>query len=138
MKRQWFLQKELKIVGLYAIDLPIQRKDVFVLCKRIAGSDARYITDLFDDGKPQPITAGILRDFIKTLVQTSRIQWFGMSCITDNKLIAIQYDIDGTAWDIMVAGIAKQVVQQYIYQLRVGSDSGFPDPGPDPDPPALP
>ena len=111
---------------------------MFVINKRITWSDGGNFTDLFDDGKPQTIAAGILCDLIKTMVEAALIQWLGMPCITDDEPVVLQYDIDGPAWDIVVAGIAEQVIQQYIYQFRIGLYHSFFDPALHPDLPALP
>ena len=69
--------------------LPIQCKKMFVINKRITWNNGGDFTDLFDDGKPQTVAAGILCDLIKTMVEAALIQWFGMSRITDDKPVAL-------------------------------------------------
>ena len=77
------------------------------LVGRFEGS---HFTDLFDDGKPQAVVAGMLFAFVEAAEHSSRVERNGQACITHREPLRFQSDSDIAVGDIVVAGIAEQVI----------------------------
>ena len=69
-----------------------------------------HFTDLFDDGKPQAVVAGVLFAFVEAAEHSSGVKRNSQACITHRQFVRFQPDSDIAVGDIVVAGIAEQIV----------------------------
>src|SRR5580704_16148355 len=90
----------------------------------VGGLEGSYFADLFDDGEPKAVVTRMLFSLIKAGEYAAGVQRDGRAGIADAEAAGFQRDIDRSARDIMVAGIAEQIVEQDIDELRACLECG--------------
>ena len=90
----------------------------------IGRAKCRYLADLFDDGKPESIMAGMLLSLIEAGEHPPGNPGARKAGIADAETPGFQRDIDNALRDVVVAGVAEEVIEQNIDQLGACADGG--------------
>jgi len=83
-----------------------------------------YLADLFDDGKSETVMTCMLFAFVEAGEHSAGIQRDRHAGIADGKLAGLQRYSDNAMGNVMVTGIAEQVVKQNVDQFRACPDDG--------------
>src|SRR5579863_8347744 len=90
----------------------------------VGWAECRYFTNLFDDGKAEAVMACMLLSLIEAGEHPPRIEWNGEAGIADAEPAGFQRDINNALRDVVVAGVAEEVVEEDIDQLGACTDGG--------------
>src|SRR5580658_5169405 len=83
-----------------------------------------YFTDLFDDGKTKAVMASVLFSLVEAGEHPFWIEGDRDAGIADAESPGFKRDIDNALWDVVVAGVAEEVVEQDIDQFGACADGG--------------
>ena len=84
----------------------------------VISMDGRDFGDLFDNGEPQPVVVAVDRLFVETAEQSFFIQLAGGAGVADDEQLLLQCNGDLPGRNIVIGGVAEQVVKQDVQQFR--------------------
>lgn len=90
----------------------------------IGGPEGCHLTDLFDDREAKAVMTGVLFSLVEAGEHPFGIEGYSQAGIADTQAARFQGDIDNALGDVVVAGVAEQVVEKDIDQFGACVDGG--------------